>query len=205
MQITIIMFFILLYSVTVVFCMSYFIFEGTGKLSFISKIESFFEKKGYHSLFKLIIKCYLALNLLLFISISIYDIATKKEPCTESISYWSTDNKEKIRITVDESECKSHGNRGSIERCAIPVGGGNSIYNFLKKNKKNTKGETGTVRVSFYVMKDGSLADFSISFSDNPDLNDEAIRLIKAYPKGWKPAISHRQAVKQRIVFTISF
>lgn len=204
MQLTTILILIFVWLATVVFCMSYFIFEGTGKLSFISNIETFLEKKGYHSLFKLFIKCYLALNFLLFISISIYDIATKKEPCKESISYWSTNM---TGINVDESECqdKNHRNRGAIERCAIPNGGGDSIYDFFEKNKKNTEGEIGTVRVSFYVMKDGSLADFSIASSDNSDLNDEAIRLIKEYPRGWKPAISYRQAVKQRVVLPISF
>jgi protein TonB len=46
----------------------------------------------------------------------------------------------------------------------------------------------GSVLVTFTVSKEGKLSDYQISFSDNPDLNAEALRVVKLMPD-WEPAI----------------
>lgn len=62
----------------------------------------------------------------------------------------------------------------------------------------------GRVFVSFVVLKDGSIAEVNIEKGLHPELNKEAIRLIKAMPK-WKPAIWNGLDVASRVRLPIVF
>jgi TonB family protein len=50
------------------------------------------------------------------------------------------------------------------------------------------KKSPGTVLIAFTVSEEGKLSDYRITFSNNPDLNAEALRVVGLMPD-WEPAI----------------
>jgi len=58
----------------------------------------------------------------------------------------------------------------------------------------------GTVLVKFVVNEDGSLSDFKVVKSVDPELDIEALRVIKKMPK-WNPAMQNQKPLK--VYFTI--
>lgn len=85
-----------------------------------------------------------------------------------------------------------------------PVTGETAFANYLKTKTVNPDNKyTGTVRVSFIVMPDGSLQDFKIIRHLNELCDAEAIRVIKEGP-AWIPASDGKPAkVKIRVKFTV--
>lgn len=74
-------------------------------------------------------------------------------------------------------------------------GGEIAMINFIAKNKRYPqnaldKGIKGTVVVTFIVEKNAELTNIKIEKSVDPDLDNEAIRLIKSMPK-WRPATTN--------------
>jgi TonB family protein len=201
--------FIFFWAFTIIICLNYIAYKDIASVKLIPKNHPFFWFQSYHGLLARYSKPYLIINLLLCSSLSIYSSITQEEPYTESVSCWCSDEKGEITgIVVNKVGCVKGAEKMDSTvpvNCAFPNGGGGNLYSFFEKNKNNPTRETGTVYVSFYVLDDGSLTDFSISSSDNTALNNEAIRLVKEYPEGWKPAISHGQEVKQRVVLPIQF
>ena len=49
----------------------------------------------------------------------------------------------------------------------------------------------GKIIISFIVKKDGSLIDFKVEKSLHPDLDNEALRVMKIMPKWIPGSISH--------------
>ncbi|GAC1376987.1 MAG: hypothetical protein NVSMB30_23180 [Hymenobacter sp.] len=98
----------------------------------------------------------------------------------------------------------------SVAQPAVPLGGTEKYAQFLAKNQKYPtaamqKGIQGTVRVSFIVEKTGTVNDVKVAEPVSPELDAEAIRLIKSGPK-WTPARHlHNQVVRQRVAVPISF
>jgi protein TonB len=88
-------------------------------------------------------------------------------------------------------------------------GGLNEFYKFLsngikyplnaRKNKIH-----GRVDISFIVETDGSLTDIKVSRSVSPDLDDEALRLIKSSPK-WKPGVKNGKLIPVKYSVPINF
>lgn len=68
-----------------------------------------------------------------------------------------------------------------------PSAGWKDFYTYLKEKAVTKKGKKGTVMVSFKVSTSGQLSDFKIIKSDNPALNETAIRLIKEGPEWTGP------------------
>ena len=97
----------------------------------------------------------------------------------------------------------------SVAQPAVPLGGTEKYANFLAAHQKYPasamqKGIQGTVKVSFIVEKTGTVNEVKVDTPVSPELDAEAIRLLKSGPK-WTPAKHRNQVVRQRIVVPISF
>ena len=62
----------------------------------------------------------------------------------------------------------------------------------------------GKVFVEFVVEKDGSISSINVVRSADPDLSQEAIRVVKAMPK-WVPGMQRDKAVRVRFTIPITF
>ena len=65
-------------------------------------------------------------------------------------------------------------------------------------------GIEGTVNVQFMVLKDGSIGTIKIVRMIDPDLEQEAIRLVKKMP-AWTPAEKGGVAIDAPVVLPIKF
>lgn len=65
-------------------------------------------------------------------------------------------------------------------------------------------GDSGRVGVVFVVEKDGSISNISISKHVSPELDKEAIRIVKSFPN-WKPAMTEGRIVRTRVHLPIVF
>jgi TonB family protein len=85
-----------------------------------------------------------------------------------------------------------------------PITGQTAFDNYLRTKTVNPGNKyTGTVRVSFTVMPDGSLQEFKILRHLNDACDAEAIRVIKEGP-AWIPASDRKPAkVKVKVKFTV--
>ena len=98
----------------------------------------------------------------------------------------------------------------SVAQPAVPLGGTERYAQFLADHQRYPatamqKGIQGTVKVSFIVEKTGTVNEVKVETPLSPELDAEAIRLIKSAPK-WTPAKHLRsQVVRQRIVVPVSF
>ena len=62
----------------------------------------------------------------------------------------------------------------------------------------------GRVNVVFIVNEDGSLSDIKVIRSISPELDKEAIRVVKSMPK-WNPAKQNGKVVKMKYVVPVNF
>ncbi|WP_046243590.1 energy transducer TonB [Hymenobacter terrenus] len=97
----------------------------------------------------------------------------------------------------------------SVAQPAVPLGGTEKYAQFLAEHQNYPatamqKGIQGTVKVSFVVEKTGTVNEVKVEEPVSPELDAEAIRLIKSGPK-WTPAKHRNQVVRQRVVLPISF
>ncbi len=96
-----------------------------------------------------------------------------------------------------------------VERLPEFPGGMSAFVQWLTKNLKypltaqRTK-RKGTVLVSFIVNKDGSIADRKVVKSVSPELDREALRVLRLMPK-WKPGEDHGQPCRTYICIPIVF
>ena len=78
-----------------------------------------------------------------------------------------------------------------VEEMPEPVGGMEAMYAFIYANVKypevaRNNGISGSVVLEFVVEKDGSISGVKVLAGVYPDLDQEAVRVIKMLPK-WKP------------------
>ena len=97
----------------------------------------------------------------------------------------------------------------SVGQPAVPLGGTEKYGQFLADHQKYPaaamqRGAQGTVKVSFVVEKTGTVNEVKVENPVAPELDAEAIRLIKSGPH-WTPAKNHGQVVRQRVVVPVSF
>jgi protein TonB len=97
----------------------------------------------------------------------------------------------------------------SVGQPAVPLGGTEKYARFLADHQKYPaaamqRGAQGTVKVSFVVEKTGTVNEVKVESPVAPELDAEAIRLIKSGPH-WTPAKNHGQVVRQRVVVPVSF
>jgi TonB family protein len=79
-----------------------------------------------------------------------------------------------------------------------------AMYQFLAKNTKypeTARHVDGTVYIGFVVNKDGSLTDVKVKRGVHPDIDSEAVRVVKLMSGYWKAGIQNGQP--ERISFTL--
>lgn len=88
-------------------------------------------------------------------------------------------------------------------------GGMKEMLKFLQDNLKYPENAMknnvqGRVIVQFVVEKDGTPTEFKVLRSVDPDLDAEALRVMKAMPK-WKPGMQKGQVVRVKFTVPVSF
>ena len=88
-------------------------------------------------------------------------------------------------------------------------GGQQELMNFLMKNMKypkeaTDKGTQGRVIVQFVVDKDGSVVEPKVVKSVSPELDQEALRVVKKMPK-WQPGKQNGEVVRVTYTIPVSF
>lgn len=97
----------------------------------------------------------------------------------------------------------------SVQQPAVPLGGTEKYGRFLAEHQTYPaaamqRGVQGTVKVSFIVEKTGTVNEVKVEAPVAPELDAEAVRLIKSGPK-WTPAKHRNQVVRQRVTVPVSF
>jgi TonB family protein len=90
-----------------------------------------------------------------------------------------------------------------VEREPSYQGGQAALVNFLKSNVEYpadaaSRKIEGTVLVSFVISKDGEVGNVKVIHPVSPDIDREAVRVIKLMPK-WKPAELKGQKVNMAL------
>ena len=88
-------------------------------------------------------------------------------------------------------------------------GGEEAMMRFLSQvtrypQRAQEFGIQGCVVVGFIVEKDGSLSDFKFIQRVDPELDDEALKTVKAMPK-WNPGKKDGKLVRVRYALPVSF
>ncbi len=88
-------------------------------------------------------------------------------------------------------------------------GGDDALKAYIDKNLKypqdaRDNGIEGVVNVAFTVNADGSIGGIKIVRMIDPDLEAEAIRLVKSMP-AWEPATKNGSAVDSKAEIAIPF
>ncbi len=88
-------------------------------------------------------------------------------------------------------------------------GGEAEMQKFIKSNIKYPEmsiqmGDQGKVYVRFVVEKDGSISNVSIARSVTPELDKEAIRVVRMMPS-WSPGKQRGRPVRTNVVIPIVF
>ncbi|MEY5047655.1 MAG: hypothetical protein RLZZ175_1014 [Bacteroidota bacterium] len=97
-----------------------------------------------------------------------------------------------------------------VEEIPLYVGGYKEMSNFIIKNLNYPKSlektsVSGKVFIGFSVESDGKLSDFTVIKGIHPDLDNEALRVVKLMPK-WNPGKVKGKAVKiKKIVIPFNF
>lgn len=88
-------------------------------------------------------------------------------------------------------------------------GGMKELLKFLQDNLKYPENAMknnvqGQVIVQFVVEKDGTLTEFKVARSVDPDLDAEALRVLQTMPK-WKPGMQRGKIVRVKFTVPVSF
>jgi len=65
------------------------------------------------------------------------------------------------------------------------------------------EGETIRVLVSFVIEKNGAMTDIDVVQKTNPDVDKEAIRVLKSLKTKWEPGYKDGEAVRTRYTLPI--
>jgi TonB family protein len=89
-------------------------------------------------------------------------------------------------------------------------GGLNGLGQFLSSNLQyptsaQRDGVQGKVFISFVVCTDGTLCDYEVLSSVHPDLDQEALRVVKKMSGKWKPGVQRGQNVRVKYNLPINF
>jgi len=88
-------------------------------------------------------------------------------------------------------------------------GGMKELLKFLQDNLKYPESAMknnvqGRVIVQFVVEKDGTPTEFNVLRAVNPDLDAEALRVLKTMPK-WKPGMEKGEVVRVKYTVPVTF
>lgn len=73
-------------------------------------------------------------------------------------------------------------------------GGKDKLFAYIGSNFKKSKKDEGKIKVKFVIDPNGYVKDITIAESTIPELNDEAIRVIKTLPR-WQPGFQRARFV----------
>jgi protein TonB len=96
-----------------------------------------------------------------------------------------------------------------VDEMPEPMGGIDALYAFLKSNLRypqiaRDNGIQGQVLVGFVIERDGSISNVKVDASVFPDLDQEAIRVVKLMPN-WKPGKQGGKTVRCSYQLPIRF
>lgn len=97
----------------------------------------------------------------------------------------------------------------SVGQPAVPIGGVEAYAQYLADNQRYPtaalqRGAQGTAPVTFVVEKSGVISNVAVVQPLDPELDQEAIRLIEGGPK-WTAAQHRGAKVRQRVTVPVSF
>lgn len=97
----------------------------------------------------------------------------------------------------------------SYQERASFVGGLPALYKYLGETVKypdlaQKNGVTGIVYIKFVVNKDGTISDVSVARGVHPDLDAEALRVVKIMPS-WKPGRFEGRLVSMEFTLPVRF
>ena len=146
-----------------------------------------------------------AFALLLAGNISCSSEATKTDDVKEKAV---TEKPEVVETPAEKAETKDEVFM-VVEQMPEFPGGIQELMSFLSKNIKYPKaaqenGIQGRVIVQFVVEKDGTPTEFKVMRSVDPDLDAEALRVMKEMPK-WKPGMQKGQVVRVKYTLPVTF
>ncbi|KAF5029122.1 hypothetical protein DSECCO2_651920 [anaerobic digester metagenome] len=116
-------------------------------------------------------------------------------------------------VTASESQTSTETASGEVFETAEVMpeypGGNEAMSAFMVKNIKypeaaKSKGVQGTVYISFVVGSDGKVTDVEVQKSVAPDLDAEALRVVKMMPD-WKPAENKGKPVAVNMTLPVTF
>ena len=114
-----------------------------------------------------------------------------------------------IQSAVDTDSIENSKIFGGVEEIPSFPGGMAALMKYIKDNLRYPEicregAAMGRVNVVFIVNEDGSLSDVKVIRSISPELDKEAIRVVKSMPK-WNPAKQNGKAVKMKYVVSVNF
>ena len=121
--------------------------------------------------------------------------------------------KEITAAALDKEDDVVAGDNGPIfeivERNASFPGGKKAMMDYFYKNLKYpagalSKNKEGRVVVQFVINKDGSICDVKVLESVDPELDAEAVRVVKAMPR-WTPGRAGGKSVRTRTSLPVTF
>ena len=88
-------------------------------------------------------------------------------------------------------------------------GGINKFYeyvgtNFEKQNIDEEEGQAIRVLVSFVIEKNGSMTDIEVTRKTTPEIDKEAIRVLKSLKTKWAPGIKNGEPVRTQFTLPIT-
>lgn len=86
-------------------------------------------------------------------------------------------------------------------------GGMDAILKYISENMKYPDilcSLLGTVYIGFIIEKDGSVSNIEVLRGIHPELDKEAVRVIKSMPS-WQPAYEQGKIVRSREVLPVRF
>jgi protein TonB len=107
---------------------------------------------------------------------------------------------EYVPIEIVEEEVDNTPPMRFVEEMPEPIGGFDAMYAYLQSNLKypevaRNNNIAGQVFVEFVVERDGSISGVRVLVGVYPELDQEAVRVVKMMPK-WKPGKQMGKAVR---------
>ena len=129
---------------------------------------------------------------------------------------WGSKGENGVIVITTKTKTEAEGTKGDddkafehVEKMPVFPGGDMAMMEFLSKNIKypveaQKKELQGRVVVSFVVEKDGSLSDVKVAKSVDPQLDEEALRVVKSMPN-WTPGMHNGKTVRVKYYVPITY
>ncbi len=114
-----------------------------------------------------------------------------------------------VKRSLESDKVKAGFGLTVVQTQAEFPGGPDSLQSFLSRNLIYPDGArlnkvAGRVYISFNVTVEGMIKDANVISGVNPDLDNEALRVVKLMPN-WKPGTAAGSPVKVQYILPIDF